>query len=55
MITFITALYPEAKELIAKLNLKKQEKETLYQLFIWNCIVDCGVSDVLFVRNEGYS
>ncbi len=33
MITFITALYPEAKELIAKLNLKKQEKETLYQLF----------------------
>lgn len=33
MITFITALYPEAKELITKLNLKKQEKETLYQLF----------------------
>jgi len=33
MITFITALYPEAKELIAKLNLKKQEKENLYQLF----------------------
>lgn len=33
MITFITALYPEAKEVITKLNLKKQEKETLYQLF----------------------
>lgn len=33
MITFITALYPEAKELIAKLNLKKLESETLYQLF----------------------
>ncbi len=33
MITFITALYPEAKDLITKLNLKKQEKETFYQLF----------------------
>ncbi len=33
MITFITALYPEAKDLIHKLNLKKQPEETLYQLF----------------------
>ena len=33
MITFITALYPEAKELITKLNLKKNNTETMYQLF----------------------
>jgi len=33
MITFITALYPEAKGLIKQLNLKKQSSETLYQLF----------------------
>ena len=33
MITFITALYPEAKELIHKLNLKRRPEETLYQLF----------------------
>lgn len=33
MITFITALYPEAKNIIHKLNLKKQPEETLYQLF----------------------
>ncbi len=33
MITFITALYPEAKELINKLNLKRQNAESLYQLF----------------------
>lgn len=33
MITFITALYPEAKGLIERLNLKKQPAETLYQLF----------------------
>ena len=33
MITLFTALYPEAKELITKLNLKKQPAETHYQLF----------------------
>ena len=33
MITFITALYEEAKPLITELQLKKQPKETLYQLF----------------------
>jgi len=33
MITFITALYAEAKPLLAEYNLKKQQKETLYQLF----------------------
>ena len=33
MITFITALYPEAKELIHILNLRKCPEETLYQLF----------------------
>ena len=33
MITFITALYPEAKGLIDRLNLKKNPEETLYQLF----------------------
>lgn len=33
MITWITALYPEAKELITKLNLKKNNAETMYQLF----------------------
>ena len=33
MITIITALYPEAKGLIHCLNLKKNSKETLYQLF----------------------
>ena len=33
MITFITALYPEAKEIIHKLKLKKQASESLYQLF----------------------
>lgn len=33
MITYITALYPEAKGLIERLNLKKQPSETLYQLF----------------------
>ena len=33
MITWITALYPEAKELITKLNLKKNNTETMYQLF----------------------
>lgn len=33
MITFLTALYPEAKGLIDKLNLKKQPAESLYQLF----------------------
>ena len=33
MITFITALYPEARTLIAKLNLKQQPAETFYQLF----------------------
>ena len=33
MITWITALYSEAKELITKLNLKKNNAETLYQLF----------------------
>ncbi len=33
MITFITALYPEAKGLIDTLHLKKQTEETLYQLF----------------------
>lgn len=33
MITFITALYPEAKELIHILNLKKDPSETVYQLF----------------------
>lgn len=33
MITFITALYEEAKKLIADCKLKKQPSETLYQLF----------------------
>ena len=33
MITFITALYPEAKGLIDTLHLKKKSEETLYQLF----------------------
>ena len=33
MITFITALYPEAKGLISRLSLKKNSEETLYQLF----------------------
>lgn len=33
MITFFTALYQEARELIQKLQLKKQPAETLYQLF----------------------
>ncbi len=33
MITFITALYPEAKELIHILHLKKKDSETMYQLF----------------------
>lgn len=33
MITFFTAIYPEAKDLIHKLNLKKSPEETLYQLF----------------------
>ncbi len=33
MITFITAFYPEAKDLIHKLHLKKQSEEALYQLF----------------------
>ncbi len=33
MITFFTALYPEAKGLIDKLHLKKQPEETRYQLF----------------------
>lgn len=33
MITFLTALYPESRDLIAKLKLKKQNKESLYQLF----------------------
>lgn len=33
MITFITALYPEAKGLIEQLHLKKKPEEALYQLF----------------------
>lgn len=33
MITFITALYPEAKALIDQLHLKKCQEESLYQLF----------------------
>ena len=33
MITWITALYPEAKELITKLNLKQNNTETMYRLF----------------------
>lgn len=33
MITWITALYPEAKGLITKLNLKKNNTETMYQLY----------------------
>jgi len=33
MITFITALYPEAKDLIRALQLKQNPTETLYQLF----------------------
>lgn len=33
MITYITALYPEAKELIGALHLKQNHTETLYQLF----------------------
>ena len=33
MITYITALYPEAKELITALQLKQNHTETLYQLF----------------------
>lgn len=33
MITFITALYAEAKPLLAEYNLKKQPSETQYQLF----------------------
>ena len=33
MITFITALYPEAKAVIARYKLKQQLKETTYQLF----------------------
>ena len=33
MITFITAIYPEARELIRKLHLKQQVSETLYPLF----------------------
>ena len=33
MITWITALYPEAKELITKLNLKQNNAETMYRLF----------------------
>lgn len=38
MITFFTALYPEAKGLIDRLCLKKQPTETLYQLFEGNDI-----------------
>lgn len=34
MITFITALYSEAKYLIANCHLKKQPAETMYQLFV---------------------
>lgn len=33
MITFFTALYPEAKGLIERLNLKQNNTETIYQLF----------------------
>lgn len=33
MITFLTALYAEAKPLLAEYNLKKQSEETMYQLF----------------------
>ena len=33
MITFFTALYPEAKGLIEYLKLKQNHSETLYQLF----------------------
>ncbi len=33
MITFITALYPEARELISRLQLKQQITETRYRLF----------------------
>lgn len=33
MITIITALYPEAKELITRLKLKQNPNESLYQLF----------------------
>ena len=33
MITFFTALYPEAKGLIEHLNLKQNSNETLYRLF----------------------
>jgi hypothetical protein len=51
MITWITALYPEAKELITKLNLKQNNTE-LKDVLIMTCQEKNNFSLVRIDKNE---